>query len=308
MTRFARYAWCVLGINLLVIVWGAFVRASGSGAGCGSHWPLCNGDVVPHAPAVATVIEFTHRVTSGVALVCVLGLVLFARRVFRPGAPARLAAHASMLLIITEALVGAGLVLFEMVAHNASVARGWWMSAHLLNTFLLLAFLSLTAWLGGQATPRHLRMTGVTCTMALTLMVLALVLGISGAITALGDTLFPAETLRQGMALDFDASAHLFVRLRVWHPLLAVTFGVLAILGTRALAARARDSAAARWANVCAALVLMQLLVGATNLLALAPIGLQLTHLLLADLVWIALVLSLATSLTAPSTGALQRV
>jgi heme A synthase len=308
MTRFARYAWCVLGINLLVIAWGAFVRASGSGAGCGSHWPLCHGVVVPHAPAVATVIEFAHRVTSGVALLCVIGLVVFARRVFRAGAPARLAAYGSMLLIVTEALVGAGLVLFEMVARNASVARGWWMTAHLLNTFLLLAALALTAWLGGQPTARRWRITWPKGALALGLLVFALALGVSGAITALGDTLFPAETLRQGMALDFDASAHLFIRLRVWHPLLAVTFAVAAIVGSRALAVRARDPGAAQWANVCAGLVLVQILTGVTNLLALAPVGLQLAHLLLADLVWIALVLSLATSLTAPMAGARLRV
>jgi heme A synthase len=296
MTRFARYAWWVLGINLLVILWGAFVRASGSGAGCGSHWPLCNGVVLPRAPAVATMIEFTHRATSGAALVCVLLLVVASRRVFRPGAPARRAAHAAMLLIITEALVGAGLVLFEMVAHNASVARGWWMSAHLVNTFLLLASLALTAWFAGGAPPPRLRGSGFTGVAMLALVLFALVLGVSGAITALGDTLFPAGSLREGLAQDLDASAHLFVRLRVWHPVLAIAFGVTAALGTRLLAGRAGDSAALRFANICGALIIAQLLVGAANLFALAPIALQLVHLLLADLVWIALVLCLCAA------------
>ena len=67
LNRLARYAWGVLGINLLVILWGAYVRATGSGAGCGSHWPLCNGEVVPRSAGLATLIEFTHRATSGVA-------------------------------------------------------------------------------------------------------------------------------------------------------------------------------------------------------------------------------------------------
>ena len=79
---FAAYAWAVLGFNLLVILWGAFVRATGSGAGCGSHWPLCNGEVLPRAPALATLIEFSHRLTSGVALLLVIGLVVGAWRGF----------------------------------------------------------------------------------------------------------------------------------------------------------------------------------------------------------------------------------
>ncbi|HVT38325.1 MAG TPA: COX15/CtaA family protein [Gemmatimonadaceae bacterium] len=296
MTRFARYARWVLGINLLVILWGAFVRASGSGAGCGSHWPLCNGVVLPRAPAVATIIEFTHRATSGVALACVLVLVVAARRVFPPRAPARRAAQAAMLLIITEALVGAGLVLFEMVARNASVARGWWMSAHLVNTFLLLASLALTASFAGGAPPPRLRGSGITGVVGLLLLLFALVLGVSGAITALGDTLFPAASLREGLAQDLDASAHFFVRLRVWHPVLAIAFGATAALGTRWLAARAGDPAAMRFANACGALIVAQLTVGAANLFTLAPIALQLVHLLLADLVWIALVLCLCAA------------
>ena len=300
MTRFARYAWWVLGINLLVILWGAFVRASGSGAGCGAHWPLCNGTVLPRAPAVATVIEFTHRLTSGVALVCVVILVLAARRTFLPGAPPRRAAHAAMLLIVTEALVGAGLVLFEMVAQDASTARGWWMSAHLINTFLLLAALAMTAHLAGGAPPPRIRTAGFAGAAALGLTLFALLVGVSGAITALGDTLFPAASLDAGMAQDRNAAAHLFLRLRIWHPIIAVTFGVTAGLGIRVLAARARSASAQRLANVCTVLIFTQIVVGAANMLTLAPIPLQLVHLLLADLVWIALVLCLSVVLGTP--------
>ena len=78
--RFSRYAWGTLGLNIFVIVWGAFVRASGSGAGCGSHWPLCNGEVIPQPERIATVIEFFHRITSGLALIAVLVMVVWAFR------------------------------------------------------------------------------------------------------------------------------------------------------------------------------------------------------------------------------------
>src|SRR5258708_25274996 len=84
-TRFARYAWSVLAFHLGVILWGAFVRASGSGAGCGQHWPLCNGQIVPATPLNATIIEFSHRLSSGIALVSVLALAIWAFRAFPRG-------------------------------------------------------------------------------------------------------------------------------------------------------------------------------------------------------------------------------
>ncbi|MFN8454080.1 MAG: COX15/CtaA family protein [Anaerolineae bacterium] len=76
LDRFAKYVWTVLAYNLAVILWGAFVRASGSGAGCGSHWPLCNGEVIPRTPQMETLVEFTHRLTSGLALLLVIGLTI----------------------------------------------------------------------------------------------------------------------------------------------------------------------------------------------------------------------------------------
>src|ERR1035437_1911752 len=123
--RFAAYAWAVLGFNVLVVLWGAYVRATGSGAGCGNHWPMCNGEVIPRAPRIATIIEFTHRVTSGIALVAIAGLVFWAFRAYPARHRVRLGAVFSGVFILTEALIGAGLVLFEHVAKNASNARAF---------------------------------------------------------------------------------------------------------------------------------------------------------------------------------------
>ena len=89
MTRLARFAWLLLACNIGVILWGAYVRASGSGAGCGSHWPLCNGEVIPRLPATATLIEYSHRLTSGAALLGVVALFVWTRRVRPPRDPAR---------------------------------------------------------------------------------------------------------------------------------------------------------------------------------------------------------------------------
>ncbi len=152
-SRFARFAAFVLVYNLGIILWGAYVRASGSGAGCGSHWPLCNGDVIPRAPEVATLIEFAHRVSSGGAMLLIGVMLVWAYRAFGRRHPVRVGATLSAFFIVTEALVGAGLVLFSLVADNASLARALFMAVHLANTFLLLAALTLTAWwaYGGAA-------------------------------------------------------------------------------------------------------------------------------------------------------------
>ena len=99
MQRLARYAWFVLGVNVLVILWGAYVRASKSGDGCGSHWPLCNGLVVPNVSRFTTIVEFTHRLTSGVAFILVVILLVRAWRTFGKGHPARAGALASLIFI-----------------------------------------------------------------------------------------------------------------------------------------------------------------------------------------------------------------
>jgi heme A synthase len=290
----------VLGINLLVILWGAFVRASGSGAGCGAHWPLCNGQIVPQAPATATLIELTHRVTSGLALLAVVGMAVWAWRRLPARHPARVPAYASLFFIISEALVGAGLVLFEMVAHNKSVARGWWMSAHLTNTFLLIAALACTAWFAGGAPRARVRGSGGVGLACAGILGLALFVGISGAIAALGDTLFPVDSLRAGVAQDLDPSSHLFLRLRLLHPALAITFAIVAAMAPRLIAKRINDDTTRTLALGVLAVVVVQLFAGFANLLLLAPIWMQLLHLLLADAAWIALVLFSAAALAAP--------
>ena len=132
--RFSRYAWGTLGLNIFVIVWGAFVRASGSGAGCGSHWPLCNGEVIPQPERIATVIEFFHRVTSGLALIAVLVMVVWAFREYPKGNLVRLGALASLVFIIIESLVGAALVLLQYVEFNVSVGRAIWMGCLLYTS------------------------------------------------------------------------------------------------------------------------------------------------------------------------------
>jgi heme A synthase len=299
MTRFARYGWAVLGYNLLVILWGAYVRASGSGAGCGAHWPLCNGVVIPREPGIETLIELTHRATSGIALLLVVGQLVWARRITVRRSATWVAAHAAMALMITEALVGAGLVLFEMVADNVSMARAWWLSAHLFNTFLLVAALTLVPWFAaGHRAPRLTEPSGERGLLIASLIGMLMV-GMTGAVTALGDTLFPAASLAEGFAQDIDPTSHLLVRVRVFHPTLAIVVGTLVALAAGVSAMRRPSPVTKRLAVVTIGLVVTQLLAGLVNLVLLAPVWMQLVHLLLADLLWIVLVLLAAATLAA---------
>jgi heme A synthase len=291
MPRVARVAWAVLAYNVAVIVWGAFVRATGSGAGCGRHWPLCNGEVVPRAQSTATLIEAAHRATSGIALIAVVGLLILTFVKLPRGHRARKSAAFATAFVFGEAIIGAGLVLFELVAHDASMKRALSMILHLGNTFLLLGALALTAWwTTSQEGPRTrgplvLRVAvGVALTSVL-------VLAGSGAVAALGDTLFPATSISQGLMQDLSPMAHAFVRLRVLHPVIALGSAVI-VLGTAGLVRSMSTSPRARWfARLVTILYVVQFCAGLLNLSLLAPVPMQLVHLLLADATWIALVL-----------------
>ena len=290
MNRLTRVAWLTLGWTVAVILWGAFVRATGSGAGCGAHWPLCNGEVVPRAPLLETMVEYTHRLTSGVALLLVLALAAWVFRERPKGHPARWAAMASVFFILTEAGVGAALVLLRLVAENESVARALFMAGHLANTFMLLAALALTAhWCGTDAPLRRDLLRRDGWVFGLAFLVLLLV-GKSGAVAALGDTLYPAQSLLAGLAQDLSPTATILVRLRVLHPLIAVA-GTLAVAFAAARVLQAiEDSGTRRWAWAVAGLALAQLGAGMLNLILLAPVWMQMLHLLAADTLWIAFV------------------
>lgn len=297
VSTLARTAWLVLAYNLGVILWGAYVRATGSGAGCGAHWPLCDGRIVPRSLGVATLIEYSHRLTSGLALLAVVGLLVWVRRACPPGHPARRGALMSLAFILTEAAVGAGLVLFELVADNASVARALFMSVHLTNTFILVAWLTLTAWWLSGDNPISFREAPAAAMALAGLMGAVLLVSVSGAVAALGDTLFPASTLADALAADLSPASHLLIRLRVLHPALAVATTVLLVVAAPLLARRRAGGDALRLGRLVGAIAAVQVLVGFANVVLLAPVWMQLVHLLIADLLWITLVLLAATVL-----------
>jgi cytochrome c oxidase assembly protein subunit 15 len=280
-----RFAWAVVGYNILVILWGALVRATGSGAGCGNHWPLCNGQVIPISPTLHTIIEFTHRqmVTGSVLAMIVLAIWVF--RAAIKGAAARVFVVLSAVLLVNEAFLGALLVKLGYVTGNQSLGRVIVLSIHLSNTLLLVACLTMTAvMLGTRQGWSDLKASGVDRTISLIGLVATLIVGVSGSLAALGDTLFPASSLRAAFAQDLAANSPWLLRLRGVHPLSAiVAAGFVIWLVIRA----GRMGIRTRWVI---GLLALQFVLGVADVILLAPTWLQIVHLLGADLFWVALV------------------
>lgn len=292
LTKFAKYAWFVLAYNIIVILWGAFLRASLSGDGCGQHWLTCGGEVVPSAPQFKTVIEFSHRLSTGLAFIVVLVLAVWAFRKFTKGDIIRRMAFASFGLIIVEALIGAGLVLTGNTAENWTNSRPFWMAAHLITTFTLLAVLTLTAWFAQGE-----KVFGFNASRKILFLLAAavagiLLIGMSGSVAALSSMLFPSTSLSEGIAHDFSPTSHILLRLRLSHPILSVGVGIFLLFLVGWLKAQSKENTSVmRWANRLSVLIFIQFASGALTLLTHAPILMQIIHLLLADLVWIAFVL-----------------
>jgi cytochrome c oxidase assembly protein subunit 15 len=289
--RLARFAWFVVSYNVAVILWGALVRATGSGAGCGSHWPLCNGEILPTSAKIQTLIEFTHRVTSGLSLVLMAILLVWCWRRTAKGAWARYSCVVAAILLFNEALLGAMLVLFEYVGLDQSASRVVFLCLHFGNTLLLVAALVLTAqWLSkGErrfvVTPkRHERIVilfGLVCVM---------VTGMTGTLAALGDTIFPAASLRGGLTQDFSSNSHVLLRLRFLHPVVAaVAFSYVLWMAQKL--SKDRDESS-RLLPLLTMTILAQVGLGVLNVLLLAPIWLQITHLFVAEMFWIMMVLA----------------
>jgi len=296
-SRFAWYNLVTLAYTLLVILWGAFVRATGAGAGCGSHWPLCNGEILPRAPALETVIELSHRVSSSALGLLVIVLVAWAFRAFGRGHPARGGAVAALVLTVVEGLIGAAQVRLELVAGNPSLVRGAWQAAHLANTFLLTAALTLTLWWAVGGGRLKLRGRGGVAALLAGGLAGMLLLGASGAVAALGNLLWPVDSLSAGLAADLSPASSLLLRLRVFHPLIAVLVGAYLALSGWLVARMRSDGAIKQAARVLAVLYVLQLAAGVANVVLLAPTWMQLVHLLLANGVWIALVVLAAAAL-----------
>jgi heme a synthase len=276
-----------LGVNVLVVLQGAVVRATGSGAGCGSHWPTCNGAVVPMSGGVETTLEFSHRLLSLLALVAGAWLLRRALRSRAEQPGLAVFATAAFAFLVVEALLGALTVLSGLTGDTPSVARGLMVAVHLVNSLLLVGTLAgayVYARRPAPAWPLRIGGQGGLGTVLLVGVVGMLVLMFSGGIAAMGNTMFPSASLVEGIAADFRPDSHPLVRLRILHPLIAVSVGVYLFVAL-GLAWWIKPVAEARaTVRTLLGVYVLQLGVGTMNLALLAPIALQLLHLGLAVL------------------------
>jgi heme a synthase len=294
----ADFAWFVVAYNITVIVWGAYVRVTGSGTGCGSHWPLCNGEFLPTTPQTQTVIELTHRVTSGLSILLVAILLIWCWGLTAKGDWPRYSAVATVVLLFNEAFLGALLVLVDHVGGlDRSATHAIFVCLHFGNTLFLLAALALTArWISsGGGRFRGVRTPYLTIATILGL-VSVRVIGMTGSLASLGDTVFPADSLRHAVLQDFSSSSPTLLRLRVLHPI-AVVIGSLYVLWL--LHAFWRKQERPAWMSLLPITLAGQSPLGAMNVILLAPVLLQMTHLLVAEIFWILLVLASADQLFA---------
>lgn len=297
---FKKYSWFLVGYNVLVILWGAVVRATGSGAGCANDWPLCHGEIVPSPRHIEQLIEYSHRISSALDGFLVILLVFFAFRLYQKGSKVRLWAILALVFIIIEGLLGRALVVNDWVAGNVSAARAVAVAVHLANTYILLATLAVTAWLAQVKEKITLRRDKLANTLVIIGLVLVITFSAMGAVTALGDTLFPAESLLSDIQKDFDPASNFLIQLRVIHPMLAILSGGYLLYALNHLKNRRLGSRVSRMVTMLFVLMVIQGLAGGITILTLAPIYMQITHLLLADAFWITLVIFALEVFTVP--------
>ena len=304
LDKFAKFAWLVLGWNIVVILWGVFLRASKSGDGCGQHWLTCQGEVIPSAPALKTVIEFSHRITSsldGLLLIALLvwAFVIWKRRRSDSTKKVLKMAAGSFVFVVIEGLLGAGLVLTGNTAETLTPERPFWMAGHLVNTLILLTFLTLTARYASGGKPLNFYVERKYLAAIVIGFAAILLVGITGSIAALSHMIFPSGTIAEGIAKDFSPTSNILLRLRLLHPITAILTSVFMIFLTGWLTKESgKERLVVRWSNVLSIMVLVQIAFGSLTLLTLAPIAMQLGHLLFVDVIWISYVMFAASFLS----------
>jgi protoheme IX farnesyltransferase len=287
LTKFSKFVWGVLLYNLAVVAWGVFVRASSSGDGCGSHWPLCDGQSEPLHGHIAKIVEASHRISTSLDGPLALIILIWAIRAFPVGNLARKAAAGVLGFTILEGLIGFVIVKNHWVTTNDSVARAAGMCLHTLSTYLLLGSLGVAGLAGAGLKP--IRFKGQsTAGWILGMGALGLVLlGVSGAISALGHTLKPTDHV---LVAALNPATNWMVRVQPLHPLIAVSIGLYLLLACGLIVHLRPDPMVKKCTRWVVGLYSAQIVLGIFNIWFKAPIPLQMAHLVLADVNWISLV------------------
>ena len=265
-------------LSILSILAGAFVRATGSGDGCGSTWPTCKGKIIPQLSDTSEIIEFSHRSISGILLI--VTLIIFTKsRNMSKGSIIRTMVNFLTFFVVFEAAIGAVIVLYEWVGLNSSLPRIVAVPIHLVNTFGLLACYAILykVLLNNFKNIKQLwdrRFVFVAF--------LFLLSGATGSITALADVLFPSASFYEGVMEDFDRTSELLTRLRILHPIVATGLSVALIIESRKIQKDYKIDV-----KFLQLLVIVAVTLGVLNVLSNIVLLLSIFHLAIADLLWI---------------------
>ena len=265
-------------LSILSILAGAFVRATGSGDGCGSTWPTCKGKIIPQLSDPSEVIEFSHRSISGILLIVTLIIFIKSRNMSK-GTLVRTTVNFLTFFVVFEAAIGAVIVLYEWVGLNSSLPRIIAVPIHLVNTFGLLACYAVLykVLLNNFKNIKQLwdrRFVFVAF--------LFLLSGATGSITALADVLFPSTSFYEGLMEDFDRTSELLTRLRILHPIVATGLSVALIIESRKIQKDYKIDV-----KFLQLLVIVAVTLGVLNVLSNIVLLLSIFHLAIADLLWI---------------------
>lgn len=265
-------------LSILSILAGAFVRATGSGDGCGSTWPTCKGKIIPQLSDSSEVIEFSHRSISGILLIVTLIIFIKSRNMSK-GTIVRTTVNFLTFFVVFEAAIGAVIVLYEWVGLNSSLPRIIAVPIHLVNTFGLLACYAVLykVLLNNFKNIKQLwdrRFVFVAF--------LFLLSGATGSITALADVLFPSASFYEGLMEDFDRTSELLTRLRILHPIVATGLSVALIIESRKIQKDYKIDV-----KFLQLLVIVAVTLGVLNVLSNIVLLLSIFHLAIADLLWI---------------------
>lgn len=303
--KFAGWSWALLWLTIGVIVGGSLVRATGSGDGCGDSWPRCQDSLFPLGGGTETTIEFAHRAATAVLGLVLVAFVIAAIRSGTAGRDLRRGLAWVGGFFLGEVAIGALLVVAGWVDTDASIGRVIVVPMHLVNTFFLLAAVVLVVHVANGGTwPRSDR-SRQSDRIGFVILGVLLLVAATGALNALADTLYPPDTLLEGIREEFGAAAPFLVRLRVLHPVIAVGGGIAAAMALRS-ASFDPDGSVGGLANVAAAVVGLAAVIGILNVVLLTPVEVQLVHLLVADVLWVLASLAVIRVIAAQTESAVQ--
>jgi len=306
--KLGKWSWALLWLTVGVIVGGALVRATGSGDGCGESWPRCEGSLFPLGGGTEISIEFAHRLATVLLAIALVTLLMVARRSGVVGKRVQRGLKWAGVFFMGEVIIGAVLVLAGWVDQDASIGRTVVVPLHLVNTFLLLGAIVVVVHVAnGGAWPR-LDLKRRSHQLGLVSLGAILLVGATGGLNALADSLFPADSLLEGIRAEFGSAAPFLVRVRTIHPVVAVAGGltVLMLLRSPSFDGSRRVGPLA---DMAALLVGVEVAIGILNVALLTPVEVQLVHLLVADMLWIVTALAVvrvvaATTEVAPEVNA----